>query len=237
MKSLFLFLAPCLFLSCNSSTAKKPALSDTAIQWIFSNQGVFMNENGIAFQGNNLIRNYMNANPIDLSSWKSLYSVPASGDSTIQYEIGTAKNKLNESYTILSIWKKDQSIKKSELIFVGKSNPSQVPLNELKNRRDEWMKLCNQHRVSSLVEELYTPDALYFNHKPLIKGTADITKEYDYMNKPNYHLDLAPLHIETVTDSLIFEIGQGSGSYGGKYILIWKKNTQGKWMVYMDSNI
>jgi len=212
-------------------------LSDSAVQWIFSDQGVCMNENGIAIQGSDLIQNHISANPIDLLSSKMLYSIPANADSSIQYKISAAQSNSNQLFTILTILKKDQAAWKAELMFISKSTKTSLPLDELNARRYEWMRLCNQHNADSLVKELYTPDALYFNHKPLIKGTADIIKEYGYMNQSNYHLALTPLHIEPVSDSLIFEIGQSSGSYGGKYILVWKKTTGGDWMVYMDSNI
>ncbi len=237
MKSLLLICSIYFFLACTSSPTNKAQSAESPVPWSFSEHGVYMNEKGLSLQGTSLIQNHLSTHSLDLGALKTIYAVPATTDSVIEYKISNALNKLNETLIILSILKKDQSDPIAELVFLSKSSPTRVPLDELASRRNEWMKHCNEHHVAVLVSELYTPDALYFNHKPLIKGTAEITKEYGYMNTSNYHLELTPLHIEPVSDSLIYEIGQGSGSYGGKYILVWKKNAEGKWMVYMDSNI
>ena len=99
------------------------------------------------------------------------------------------------------------------------------------------MELCNAHNVPELVEQLYTEDALYYNHKPIIKGTESIIQEYDYMNKPDYQLKLEPRAIEIVNSEMVYEIGQCVGSYSGKYILIWKMVGPGEWKIFLDSNI
>lgn len=237
MKSFVLIYSIYFLLSCNSSPTKKVQLEESPVPWDFSEHAVYMDEKGLSLQGTGLIQNHLSTQGLDLVTLKTIYATPATADSVIEYKISNALNKLNEPFIILAIMNNAQSNPKAELVFLSKSSPTQTPLDELTNRRNEWMKYCNAHQAALLVKELYTPDALYFNHKPVIKGTAEITKEYGYMNSSNYHLELTPLHIEAVSDSLIYEIGQGSGSYGGKYILVWKKNTEGKWMVYMDSNI
>ena len=99
------------------------------------------------------------------------------------------------------------------------------------------MALCNQHDAQQLVAQMYTANAMYYNHKPVVVGRKDITIEYDYMNQANYSLHLEPIIVETLTPALVFEIGQCSGSYGGKYMLIWEKQKDGSWQVLMDSNI
>jgi ketosteroid isomerase-like protein len=40
-----------------------------------------------------------------------------------------------------------------------------------------------------------------------------------------------------VNDNLVYEIGQCKGTYKGKYILVWKKESDGVWRVFIDSNI
>ena len=99
------------------------------------------------------------------------------------------------------------------------------------------MELCNAHDVEGLVNELYSVNTLYYNHKPLVKGREDVIKEYGYMRNEKYSLKLTPLFIEAVNESTVYEIGQCNGSYGGKYILIWKKEADGKWRIFIDSNI
>jgi hypothetical protein len=43
--------------------------------------------------------------------------------------------------------------------------------------------------------------------------------------------------IEAVNQELVFEIGQGSGSYNGNYLLVWKKGEDDVWRILLDSNI
>jgi ketosteroid isomerase-like protein len=57
------------------------------------------------------------------------------------------------------------------------------------------------------------------------------------MSNESYQLTLNPITIETVNPETVFEIGQCEGSYNGKYILIWKKQTDGQWRIWVDSNI
>lgn len=108
---------------------------------------------------------------------------------------------------------------------------------EIAQRRDEWMTLCNSHDVAALVQEMYSENTLYYNHKPLIIGRENLVAEYSYMARPSYSLELRPLYFAPVNSKFVFEIGQCSGGYGGKYILIWRKDEDGKWRVYIDANI
>jgi hypothetical protein len=57
------------------------------------------------------------------------------------------------------------------------------------------------------------------------------------MEREQYHLTLTPIFIEPVSATMVYEIGQCSGSYGGKYILIWQREQDGKWRILLDSNI
>ena len=84
---------------------------------------------------------------------------------------------------------------------------------------------------------MYSENTLYYNHKPLVVGRELLIEEYSYMNRENYQLTLNPIVVDQVNDKLVFEIGQCKGSYGGKYIIIWRKEESGKWEVFIDSNI
>ena len=119
-------------------------------------------------------------------------------------------------------------------------NPEGIPeeiSKQLKDRRDQWMAYCNAHQVEDLVNDLYSEHTMYFNHRPLVKGRTALIKEYSYMNSEQYELTLVPKYQAFVNDSTVFEIGQCKGSYNGKYILIWKKEDDGQWRIFVDSNI
>jgi len=57
------------------------------------------------------------------------------------------------------------------------------------------------------------------------------------MSRESYSLRLTPIKTGQVKNNIVLEIGQCSGSYNGKYIIVWKKNALGKWEVFLDSNI
>ena len=43
-----------------------------------------------------------------------------------------------------------------------------VDTGGISQRRAEWMRLCNLHNAFQLVSTMYTGDAIYFNHKPIV---------------------------------------------------------------------
>jgi len=87
-----------------------------------------------------------------------------------------------------------------------------------------------------LITNTYVENAVYYNNNRLTIGTDHIIKEYQYMNNPAYQLTLIPIILEGVNETLAFEIGQCSGSYGGKYILVWGKRKGTSWKIIFDSN-
>ena len=93
--------------------------------------------------------------------------------------------------------------------------------------RQQWMKLCNAHQAKQLVEQVYQPDAYYFNRGRLIQGTKALSSEYGYMDSPNYSLKLTPKHMAFVSSDIAYEIGQCSGSYPLPYLLVWKNRKMG----------
>lgn len=154
------------------------------------------------------------------------------------YEIGGFRTPDGREWHHLLILKTEDGRERRELEIVVPDDPKKEQrFGELDAARARWMTLCNAHDAYKLVAEMYTPDALYYNHKPLVIGTEGIAKEYSYMNRESYSLKLTPLAIEFADGRQAFEIGQCSGSYNGKYMLYWKKNDVGKWQVFFDSNI
>ncbi len=154
-----------------------------------------------------------------------------------EYELGRFRDDNGTAYVHLLIWNNDSSIAKRELEFISETSTFDFDSSQINKRREDWVRLCNEHDAFKLVSELYTNDNIYYNHKPLIRGTEGVAKEYAYMNRESYNLDLTPIKVLPVHPELVFEIGQCSGSYNGKYIFVWKKGKDGVWRVYLDSNI
>lgn len=161
----------------------------------------------------------------------------AGRDSSYSYELGAYRSN-GQEYRQLVIWNQQEAIPQRELEFLAKTYMGERPASTvLDTFRQLWIERCNAHDAYRLVAQSYTPNALYYNHKPLVIGTDSIALEYSYMNRPQYQLLLTPLAVEMVNTELAFEIGQCSGSYGGKYVLVWQRNEQGIWQVLFDSNI
>jgi hypothetical protein len=204
---------------------------------LFANHAVWLESNGLTLQGTANIVNHLMASTLRIDSVARSYVTVANSDSTYRYEVGTYWTQDNAAHKYLMILKMSEPFPMIELLFTSPSSPSTADTALLNTRRHQWMALCNRHQVKPLVDQLYTEQAIYFNHKPLVIGRTDIIKEYEYMNNKKYYIFLKPIHIESINDRLIFEIGQGGGSFQGKYILIWYKTDDGTWKVMMDSNI
>ncbi|MEP0265673.1 hypothetical protein [Dokdonia sp.] len=172
-------------------------------------------------------------------SVESLFNVEANKNRRITYELIRYKTEDLKEYMQLLIWRfEDQKvIREFEFTEEISSESKKVGTSDITKRRKLWMELCNENNAEKLVQELYSSNTIYFNHKPIIKGVENVIKEYAYMNNANYSLNLQPLTLEVVNANLVYEIGQCSGSYNGKYILVWKKESNGIWNIYIDSNI
>lgn len=161
----------------------------------------------------------------------------ANPNTDIRYDLSRIKPAVGPDYIQLVIWREANGQYLRELDFLAPLAPGRTDLTALDRARDKWIKLCNEHDATILVEQLYEPEALYYNHRPMIVGREQITKTYSYMNNEDYSLHLSPLVVQPVRKDLVLEIGQCSGSYGGKYILIWRRNAEGQWQIWMDSNV
>jgi len=167
----------------------------------------------------------------------TLVSQKAGRRQNFNYEIGSfqGNNQQEYAFVLVSQMIGKQYLRKLEMIvpLEGETPRSSV----LKAFREKWIQLCNQHDAEALVNQVYTPNTLYYNHKPMVIGREAVTKEYAYMNNEAYQLHLEPISILPIQTGLIFEIGQCSGSYNDKYILVWQLQEDGNWQVLMDSNI
>lgn len=154
----------------------------------------------------------------------------------LEYEIRTFHTEKGGQFANLIIWSNENGSQQKILDVVYKKSPDHDVPSELEEARLKWVKLCGEKSSENLVTQLYTEDAIYYNRGRILKGHSQLTQEYKYMESPSYTLDLTPEHIEMVTDEVIFEIGMCSGSYPLPYILIWKKQKDDSWKIYMDSN-
>lgn len=185
------------------------------------------------------IANYYNAQKNKITFLESLFRIEANKERGIHYELFKYKTDNHKEYVQLVIWSMENKNVTREFEFTQErtSASASVDTTDIDKRRELWMTLCNSHEVENLVKQLYTPNTMYYNHKPIVQGTEDLIKEYSYMNTKSYSLNLSPLTLEVINTNYAFEIGQCSGSYNGKYILIWEKQADGNWKILIDSNI
>ena len=216
----------------NQFNSNKDALAN-----LYFESAIKIHPNGEVLVGRDaIIKDWEKVN-WEIKSITELKKVVTHKSNTYKYEIGEFKNSNDETFKHLIIWNTKGKTNMRELEFVAKAEKSSSYTTEIDHRRNEWMKICNSHDAKKLVHQLYSENAIYYNHKPVVIGRESITKEYSYMNGEKYQLRLSPIHLEEVTENLAFEIGQCSGTYGGKYMIVWQKDETGKWYVLMDSNI
>lgn len=185
------------------------------------------------------IADYYTIQENKITSIESLFSVEANKERKINYELVRYKIDELKEFIEIVIWRmKGQNvIREFEFTQEVTSKSAEIDTTKIAERRKLWIKLCNSNNAENLVQQLYSSNTIYFNHKPIVQGVKDVIKEYDYMNNINYNLNLQPMKLEVVNANFAYEIGQCSGSYNGKYILVWKKESNGIWKIYIDSNI
>ncbi|SHJ20502.1 YybH family protein [Aquimarina spongiae] len=208
------------------------------IRAIYADKSVkVISADSIIFGATSIADYYINQSA-EINESESLFLIEANKHEGIDYEIVSYKTKDSEEYVQVVVWKSIEGKKVREFEYDAKRDIS-IPdgyIDQISKARNLWIQLCNEHNAEHLVSKLYTSNAIYFNHKPLVIGTEAISKEYRYMNSDTYNLTLEPLKTEMVTDNIAFEIGQCKGSYGGKYVIVWQKEAEGNWKVFIDSN-
>ncbi len=224
MRTLLITFTSILLLNCADARGQSKHYSENAILVL---------TDGEIIQGAEKINDYYKNLGIVSGTRGTIYSTSA--NSKFDYVISTILSG-NKPYKFITV---TQSAGEKLRVFevVAEFRETTVSRDAIDKRRDEWIKICNQHDSGILVRELYSENPIYYNHKPLVTSPEALTREYSYMNNPNYSLHLDPLHVEMISAELAFEIGQCSGSYKGKYVIVWKKDGTGKWKVMVDSNI
>lgn len=152
------------------------------------------------------------------------------------YEIGFFESSKNIKFKHLIIWKKIGGVFLRGIEMISESDNETTDMTGIQTARNHWMDYCNHHKIKDLVTNEYFENAVYYNNGRVTIGVGDIEKEYRYMTNPSYQLTLTPISLEAVNAGLAFEVGQCSGSYGGKYILVWGKRNGFSWKVVFDSN-
>ena len=204
---------------------------------LYTKDAVKVMPNGTILEGRETISEHYKVNPQQVESISSLKNIIAVLDSTILYEIGSFSTSGKKEFAQLVLWRKAHGKLFRELELITPTENTKDLKPEIDKIRNDWMAVCNAHNTKKLVTEFYSENALYYNHRPMIIGHEAIIEEYGYMNNPNYELTLNPIIFEPVNGSMVFEIGQCSGSYNGNYVLVWQKNDSGEWRIFFDSNI
>lgn len=202
----------------------------------YAENAISINESGEILEGQSTIYERNEDLGMEGRAYKPTFGVVANRDSSYYYETGRfySGGKIFGYVQVLTISGQE---KKVELEFYAEFAEASPALVEVDRRREEWIQLCNAHNAAVLINELYADNTMYYNHKPMVIGRPGLIQDYQYMNRESYSLHLSPLKTDQITDQLVLEIGQCSGSYNGKYIIVWKRNAQGKWEVFLDSNI
>lgn len=225
--------------SGNSANHKwMQAINDKNIELLsslYNENAMVLSENGVDLASRIEILELVPNSNFIVKSVSAIKRIQA--NDTYEYEIGSFINKDDGLAKHLIIWNMSDGNEKRELEFITESNGAKVDLDVIKKQRSEWITLCNAHDAKTLIETMYTENAMYYNKGKLLKGRNDLVAEYDYMNNPQYQLTLEPILVEPVSETIVYEIGQCKGSYKGKYMLVWQKNSEGVWKVLFDSNI
>ena len=169
----------------------------------------------------------------------TLFSAKAKSNRNIFYDVNqlTYEDGTLAKQLLIHVSKADTTVRAFEYNFLNVDSSSKVDSPSLNKARQKWISLCNAHQVDSLVNQLYSENAIYFNHRPLVIGRKAFIQEYSYMADTNYALTLSPLHLEPINENQVVEIGQCSGTYKAKYVLVWHKDKDGTWRIIFDSNV
>ena len=215
--------------------------SSRSAEWsnLYTEDAIKVFPNLRIINGLDSMASYYYESPQTIDTIYTQHQIVAHNEKSITYEIGGYQSN-GQHFKHLLIWYPAQVQPKRAFEFIARAQEMDFEENVkevLASRRMEWEKRCNAHDIENLVKALYTNPPLYYNHRPLVTDQEELIKVYRYMADPKYSLYLEPLAIEIVNPNLVFEIGQCSGSYGGKYIFIWQLDQDGQWRVLLDGNL
>ena len=236
-----LILAYLSFLFSYSCSLKHPDVKESALNQlyraVYSEDAILVNVADSIYKGRSAIANFRSHSKISETTLKIDTTIEANERRGIYYQLGSIKTDQNEEYGIIRIMEKADTTQEVVFEILAVKDDVKDVQKQIDRAREQWIKLCNAHDTSRLINDMYTLQTIYFNHKPLIIGREHLIPEYSYMNRENYTLLLNPIIVRTINSELVYELGQCSGSYNGKYIIVWRRDTDGLWWVLIDSNI
>lgn len=207
------------------------------LQNLYTPDALKIMEDGSLVEGNKQIAHHYHYTNSRIEATRTDTVILANGDRKIEYEMGGYHTTNGKKFKHIVIWQRANGDRKRTFEYIAQVTSTSYDLSDIDSRRQQWIELCNKHDASALIQEMYSDSTLYYNHKPIVKGREALAKEYSYMNNEKYELSLHPIIVDSVNEEIVIEIGQCKGSYNGKYIIIWKKNQNNKWEVFIDSNI
>ena len=152
------------------------------------------------------------------------------------FEMGFLHGK-NGKFVYVNGWRKTKKDYKNEVSFVRETESEQIMNIEYsREQRQTWMHHSNAHAPADLVNELYTPDALYFSGGKLNQGRESIIARYSYMKRPDWAIVLQGMMLLKVDEDTYFEIGSYQSSGDGIYLLIWQQQADGSLQIDFDFN-
>lgn len=164
-------------------------------------------------------------------------SVSVGKEGEYSYEISRFETTDKQTFAQVIVWDNQGPAPLRALQLIAPEDKLRPDTNAILAARARWMEYCNGHDVEGLIQKMYTPNTRYYNHRPLLKGRTALEKEYAYMKNTTYQLTLTPLYVVPISAHLVMELGQCSGSYGGKYLIVWQEQVSGDWQVLLDANL
>lgn len=236
LKLLFLIFSCGIFAQSSNSIMSNDISIHQDLATNYSSDVVGISDKGV-IRGLDAMKSYLKdfeSNYGSILELKTHYKRTVMGG--LDYEIGSFRTDKGQRFAHIIIWQKNNDqVQKILEVNYKMSNTNEIP-DGITVARNKWVELCNSHKSDDLIRQLYTDDTIYFNRGRLLRGHDELSREYAYMQSPLYKLQLTPEHTEMVNDKMAFEIGKCSGSYNLPYIIIWTKQDDGSWKVFMDSN-
>ena len=156
-----------------------------------------------------------------------------------RFDIAKFQAMDGKPYISLTAWSKYESgPEKKQVEYVDPYDLSaeEVNLEGIDEKRKLWVKFSNDHDPDALVNATYMESGYYLSSGRIRSGRPAIIEAYQYMNRPNWKIQLFPEHVVPVHADLIYEVGRYESTGQGSYMLIWVKDNEGKWMIMLDFN-
>jgi hypothetical protein len=163
-----------IVLTFNSSSKNDSTSTQDFISFDYSENAVKITQEGEILKGKEEIDEYHKKVQFNPQSFESRKKLMANERRGLEYEIGEYSDKDKTKIKTLTIWKNNDSQKVIDFEVAVNSKDDDLDLSVLDARREEWMKLCNEHNVDALVRNLYSTNTIYYNHKPVVIGHKDL---------------------------------------------------------------